>query len=268
MKFTPRLPDSNVNVSRTHPLVELLWLASGLILIAALAFLVFGLLTDWVATKTPIRIENWLGEVALERFPAKEHPGLQDKLTGLLSSLPEDSPLHQYNFSIHLSDSDEINALALPGGRIVVYSGLLKQVESENELGMVLVHELGHYAHRDHLRGLGRGLGVVIGTLLVFGPGSHASDVVTNMFLTFQMDYSQDQETAADQFGLILLNDHFGHVGGSIDFFVRMAEKRKSRIPYLLASHPHPQVRIDNLQRLIKENHYKIKKTQALVLKP
>ena len=46
-----------------------------------------------------------------------------------------------------------MNAVALPGGNIVVFAGLLKEIKSENELAMILGHELGHFAHRDHLRG-------------------------------------------------------------------------------------------------------------------
>lgn len=268
IRFNPRQPDNDVNISKTHPLVELAWLTGGLACIATLFFLLLGFTTDWIVMKTPIKVENWIGEKALEKFPGKDHPDLQKRLEELVASLPEDSPLHQYSFSIHLSNSKDINAVALPGGRIVVFLGLLQQVKSENELAMVLAHELGHYAHRDHLRGLGRGLGIVVTTLLLFGPNNSASDILANLFLTFQMNYSREQESSADQFALILLNARYGHVGGSMDFFQRMGRNNKSHIPYLLASHPHPQNRIDNLQRLISENGFQIKDTEPLNLLP
>jgi predicted Zn-dependent protease len=50
--------------------------------------------------------------------------------------------------NVYLMENEEINAVALPGGNIVVFTGLVAQVESENELAMVLAHEMGHFTHR------------------------------------------------------------------------------------------------------------------------
>jgi predicted Zn-dependent protease len=256
MKFTPKSPDHKVNVSQTHPLAELFWLLGGLVLVAGIVFLALGLATDLAVSKTPLRVENWLGNQALKQFPATPHPALQCHLNNLLTTLPPDSPLRAYTFQVFLSENNEINAIALPGGNIVVYSGLLRQVESENELAMVLYHELGHFAHRDHLRGLGRGLGLTVASALLFGRDSAASEVVSKTLLSFQVNYSQHQESAADRFGLEMLTRHYGHAGGSTDFFSRLASTSKGKLPYLLASHPHPENRIEKLNDLINENRY------------
>lgn len=257
MKFTPRLLEDNVNVSKTHPLIELCWLLGGLILAVGIVFSVLGLLTDWVVSKTPLHVETWLGQQALQRIPAKESPLLQKRLEGLLRTLPADSPLHRYSFQILLAESGEVNAIALPGGNIMVFSGLLARIESENELAMILAHEMGHYVNRDHLRGLGRGLGLVVGTTLLFGQDSAASNLVATTMMSFQARYSQEQETAADLFGLELLDKRYGHVGGATDFFRRMAEKAGGNMPYLLASHPHPKARIAALEALAAERNYR-----------
>ncbi|MCF6266738.1 MAG: M48 family metallopeptidase [Desulfuromusa sp.] len=264
MIFTPKQLDENVNVSKSHPLIELLWLLGGLILLVGLIFFLLGVTADWAASKVPVKVENWIGQQALKEFPAEENLPLNLRLQSLIDSLPEDSLLHQYKFHIFLVDSVEINALALPGGNIIVYSGLLKQVQSENELAMILAHELGHFAHRDHLRGLGRGLGVAVAAALLFGGESAASSLVSKTLLTFQARYSQDQESAADQFGLDLLTKRYGHAGGATDFFSRLTEDAGSKLPYFLTSHPHPQVRIDALNERIKEKHFRIAKTQPL----
>ncbi len=264
MKFTPRQLDENVNVSKTHPLAELFWLLGGLILITGLAFLLLGLLTDWAASKAPVRVENWLGQQAIEQFPAAENMALKERLEQLLDRVPADSKLQQYDFRVFLSASDEINAIALPGGNIVVFAGLLKQIESENELAMILAHELGHFAHRDHLRGLGRGLGLTVAAVLLFGEQNAASNLVSQTLMTFQVRYSQAQESAADSFALELLSKRYGHAGGSTDFFSRMAKKAGSRIPYLLASHPHPQARIENLEKMIQAKSYPLDATLPL----
>lgn len=264
MKFTLKRLEGNVNVSKTHPLAELFWLLGGLILVTAALFVLLGYSADWAASKAPISVENWLGEQALAHFPAEENPALKQRLQFLLDQLPATSPLRQYNFRVFLSASNEVNAVALPGGNIVVFSGLLKQIESENELAMILAHELGHFAHRDHLRGLGRGLGLSVASALFLGQDNAATSLISNTLLTFQLRYSQAQESAADRFGLELLNRRYGHAGGSTDFFVRMARGAGSRLPYLLASHPHPQARIERLQALIVGQGYQLEATLPL----
>jgi len=264
MKFTPKLPDDSVNVSKTHPLVELFWLLGGLVLACEIVFALLGLAADWAAAKIPINMENWLGDQALSQFPSQENPELKLRLQDLLDKVPSDSPLRQYHFRVFLSSNEEVNALAFPGGNIVVYSGLLKEIESENELSMILGHELGHFAHRDHLRALGRGLGLAVASALLFGQDSTTSRLVSNTLLSFQVAYSKAQEAAADRFGLELLNRRYGHAGGGTDFFVRMAKKTGGRLPYLLASHPHPQVRIEKLHALIDEHGYQVGATLPL----
>ncbi|TNF47940.1 MAG: M48 family metallopeptidase [Deltaproteobacteria bacterium] len=264
MKFTPKHIDENVNVSKTHPLVELAWLVGGMLLLAVVFYLVLGVTADLAVAKIPIKAEVWLGEHFVDSFEANEDEPLRRRLQTLLDNLPADSPLHNYTFTVQLVKNKEINALALPGGHIVVFSGLVEQAESENELAMVLAHELGHFAHRDHLERLGRGLGLTVATMLVFGEDSAVSRLVSNLFLVTESSYSRQQESEADRFGLDLLVSSYGHAGGAADFFARVGKKAGSRGPYLLASHPHPDDRIEELQRLIRENGYPVEMTTPL----
>lgn len=258
MKFTPKYIDENVNVSKTHPLAELAWLVGGMLLLALVFYLVLGVTADLAVAKIPIKAEVWLGEYFVDSFEANEDEALRRRLQPLLDNLPADSPLHNYTFTVQLVKSKEINALALPGGHIVVFSGLVEQAESENELAMVLAHELGHFAHRDHLTRLGRGLSLSVAAMLVFGEDSAISRLVSNFFLVTESSYSRQQESDADRFGLELLVNSYGHAGGATDFFARVGKKAGSRAPYLLASHPHPDDRIEELQSLISENGYRI----------
>jgi Zn-dependent protease with chaperone function len=140
-------------------------------------------------------------------------------------------------------DEPEPNALALPGGTILVTSGLLAQVVSENELALVLGHELGHYRARDHLRGLGRGLAadLVLGALggsgeLVAGLGSFAGALA-------QRGFDRRQESRADAFGLRLVHAEYGHVAGAGDLFARLEQQRGApgagrRLAGYLETHP------------------------------
>lgn len=258
MKFTPKYIEDNVNVSKTHPLAELAWLVGGLVLAGLIFYVLLGLATEIAIAKIPISAERWIGEHFIGRMEVLENKALQRRLQTLLDKLPADSPLHEYDFSVQLVDSDEINALALPGGHILVFAGLVEQAGSENEVAMVLAHELGHFAHRDHLRRMGRGLGLTVAAVLIFGEDSAASDLASRFFLVTESHYSREQEAAADRFGLELLVARFGHAGGATDFFARVGNKAGSRVPYLLASHPHPDDRIKELQSLIASNGYPV----------
>ncbi len=260
MKFTPKYIDENVNVSKTHPLIELAWMLAGILLLALVFYLLLGVTADLAVAKIPIKAEVWLGEHFVDSFEANENEPLRRRLQTLLDRLPSESPLHSYTFSVQIVESEQINALALPGGHIVVFSGLIEQAESENELAMVLAHELGHFAHRDHLKRLGRGLGLTVAAMLVFGEDSSVTQMASNLFMVTESRYSRQQESDADSFGLDLLVSRYGHAGGATDFFRRVGEKSESRIPYLLASHPHPEDRINALRQMIADKAYPVEK--------
>lgn len=258
MKFSPRELSGNVNVSRSHPLAELGWLVGGLASLVAAVYLLFWLASELFAPHIPVAVEAWAGRHLLQESGHTPNLALQQRLDTLLAVLPDESPLHRYDFSISVLENEDINALALPGGHIVIFSGLLKEVRSENELAMVLGHELGHYARRDHLRGMGRGLGAALLVATLFGQESRAAEIAMQFFSGLEMRYSQQQEAAADTFGLQLLVARYGHAGGATDFFSRLADRSGGRFGYLLASHPHPQARIDNLRNMIVESGWQM----------
>lgn len=262
--FIARSTDDTVNVSRTHPLAELFWMLGGLVVLCGIIFIALGIITDLVVARVPVKVERALRGIALDQYGGERHPALNEIAGNLLAQVPRDSPLHDYEINVYLMENEEINAVALPGGNIVVFTGLVAQVESENELAMVLAHEMGHFSHRDHLRGLGRGLGLAVIVSLLFGPDSSASDLVSGSLLSFQAHYSQDQEAAADRYGLDLLVRSYGHAGGSIDFFERLAAQHPDRLPYLFASHPHPDARIAALKERIDSYGYPSQETIPL----
>lgn len=264
MKFTPRELSGNVNVSSSHPLAELAWLVGGLMTLLIAVYLAFWLASELLAPRVPVAVEVWAGQQLLKQTHHTVNPALQQRLEDLLATLPPDSPLHLYDFSVSVLETPEINAMALPGGHIVVFSGLLQEIRSENELAMVLGHELGHYARRDHLRGMGRGLGMTLLMATLFGPDSRAAGLASRFLSITEMRYSQHQEATADAFGLQLLNARYGHAGGASEFFSRLAERAGGRFSYLLASHPHPRDRIASLQQQMAAAGYRVGETVPL----
>jgi Zn-dependent protease with chaperone function len=145
----------------------------------------------------------------------------------------------------------------LPGNNIIITTALIEGLESENELAFVLAHELGHFANRDHLRGLGRGLVLLTISTILFGADSSVSQVLENSLQNVEMKFSQNQEKKADLFALRLLNERYGHVGGAIDFFEKLKKKEKGgRFLYFFATHPHSLERIRYLKQEIAARGY------------
>ncbi|HEY9600210.1 MAG TPA: M48 family metallopeptidase [Allocoleopsis sp.] len=216
----------------------------------------------------PPSVERQLGAVVVPVFERQAKPSpAQDTLDRMLARLeahlpPEQRDKRDYR-ALYLPNST-VNAIALPGDAIAIYSGLVEQAKSENELMMVLGHELGHFAHRDHLRGLGRSLLIQIVIATFLGDASAIqSAAVSGVEAVTQARYSQSQEREADEFGLTLLQNTYGHVAGATDFFARMSQQ-KDRDFAFLSTHPAPGQRVKELKRLIQERGYPIKERSPL----
>jgi predicted Zn-dependent protease len=228
----------------------------------ALIFWLFNLLINSLIDIIPPGVEQKLGAVIApvyekQALDSPQQKTLNQLLDRLETNLPPQQKEHNQYQVLYIPE-DTVNAIAIPGNKVIIYQGLLKEVESENELMMILGHELGHFAHRDHLRGLGNTL-VLRMTIAYFlgDAGIFKSIIATSVRAISQAQYSQQQEQQADQFGLMLLDKTYHHVAGASDFFTKLSTKSKSNFDFL-ASHPAPVKRIAAIKKLIKQNNYRI----------
>lgn len=249
VKFVAKRPKEGINVSDVHPLAEAATLIVGLTAIFVAIALLLIFLIEVALYFVPVDVETrlfagWMPEdVAIVASADERGPVLQS-LVDRLADHWADAP---YDFRVEIDDSGVANALALPGGLIIVTQGLLEQVESENELAFVLGHELGHFRNRDHLRALGRGVAISLVVAVVTGNdvaglGIKATDLTLRGF-------SREQETRADEFGLAVVHAEYGHVDQAARLFERWSEERThgSVITVYLSTHPQPG---DRAQRL------------------
>ncbi len=247
MKFEPRTPDHDVNVTQEHPLKNAVSLALGVIAVFTILALLLVATADVVVGLVPIRLES---RVFSAWQPDELFDDDQDAAVpvgALLDSLVELWPEAKYEFRVAVTDAEAPNAVALPGGLIVVTTGLLSVVDSENELAFVMAHELGHYRNRDHLRQMGRSAALEFVFGLIGGHGNFGSiwgDLTTRGF-------SREQEREADRFGLALSYRKYGHVGDTSRFFQRL--RASSGLEGYLSTHPHPDERIAALHRQAQE---------------
>jgi Zn-dependent protease with chaperone function len=137
----------------------------------------------------------------------------------------------------------EANAIALPGGRIYVFEGLIAKAENPDEVAGVIAHEIGHVAHRDGTRAIlqSAGLSFLFGMLLGDFVGGGA--VVVGARAVLQSSYSREVESAADRYGVELMQ----RAGGNPRALGTVLDRVAGAIhpgTEILSDHPDTQARI------------------------
>ncbi|MGE0085815.1 MAG: M48 family metallopeptidase [Desulfococcaceae bacterium] len=252
IRYTPRLPGKNVNISKESPLREFFVLISGILAFIVGIYFVLGFAVDLIVPLISPETEQALAAGMLKNFGMAEKT--EDAKNRIIQSLTDELQKKcvnlPYRFHIRIADEDTINAVALPGGHIVVFRGLLEKAASENELAFVLFHEMGHFVHRDHLRGFGRGLVFIAISSFLLGPDNDISALLLQGLHISEMKFSREQETRADEFALDMLYCAYGDVSGAALFFGKMAKEEHSPgvIGKYWLSHPESKARISHLE--------------------
>ncbi len=261
MKFIPRKPRDGINVSEEHPLVEAGTLIIGIgfifaVIAVALIFLVEIALYFVPEDKEAALFENWLPDDIVTVSP---NDARLQKVDAILWRLSQHYPESPYKFRIEIDDSEDMNAMALPGGLIVVTAGLLDELQSENELAFILGHEMGHFKNRDHMRALGRGvvLGIMFVAISGSGAGTDLSASITDLALR---GFSRHQEASADEFGLGIVQQEYGHVADSWRFLERIDAGDGDILELIsyLSTHPSPDNRVEALIEHAGDNGWSI----------
>jgi len=212
-----------------------LWRALGLfaVLAAAVIFLVLNA-PGWIAPWIPRSWEDRLGDAMVGDFGGRlcETPASRAALEKLRRQLGPDVPIR----SIAIANIGMVNAVALPGGRILLFNDLLSEAKSPDELAGVLAHEIGHVRHRDTMAALVRqlGLSVVLG-----GFDGQVGGAVNGLLA---MSYSRDAERAADGYSIAALRAANISPLPTAAFFDRLAKvsggETIERATSWMASHP------------------------------
>lgn len=162
-------------------------------------------------------------------------------------------------------ESDQINAFALPGGKVGVYTGLLKLVESDDELATVMGHEIAHVTSRHGAERMSQGTlaqgAGLLGNLALgsseMSPGvQQAVMAAYGIGATLGMNYySRSHELEADTVGLRFAAAAGYDPNASVRFWRKMqaANERSAKPPEFLSTHPSDERRIANLEQLARE---------------
>ena len=164
-----------------------------------------------------------------------------------------------------LVDNDKVvNAWCMPGGKIAVYTGLLKVTKNTNALSVVMGHEIAHAVARHSVERMSHAMTINLGTTVadIFLGGAinrTRNTVGQNTGLDiFQLGimnpFGRKQETEADYLGLIFSSLSGYDIRESVKLWERMAKKNKGKEPpVFLSTHPSSKKRIENLNNWISE---------------
>ena len=177
----------------------------------------------------------------------------------------KEDPTSNFGWDYILVDNDKIvNAWCMPGGKIAVYTGLLKITKNTNALSVVMGHEIAHAVARHSVERMSHAMTLNLGTAVadIFLGGAinrTRNTVGQNTGLDiFQLGvmnpFGRKQETEADYLGLIFSSLSGYDIRESVKLWERMAAKKKGKEPpVFLSTHPSSKKRIENLNNWISE---------------
>jgi predicted Zn-dependent protease len=239
--------------------------ALALAILAGCVALLFALkspLAGMVTAKLPVSWEIKFGNQAYEQLAAQgkvtEDPKWRARLDPVVARLKTAVTNAGYDFQFHVMEAKELNAFAIPGGHIVVYTGLLEAVERPEELAGVLAHEMAHVIRRHSLRNVveSAGLGLMVQTLFGDATGLAAVATGSSRWL-LQQKFSRDTEREADDVGWDYLVEAKINPRGLIDFFGKMRKEIGKDLTAaavdgslsVLSTHPATPERIAHLEK-------------------
>ena len=198
----------------------------------------------------------------------KEIRGIGKKMEVAVSAFfdnqKKDDPTKNFGWDYVLVDNDKVvNAWCMPGGKIAVYTGLLKVTKNTDALSIVMGHEIAHAVARHSLERMSHAMTINLGSTIadIFLGGAinrTRNTVGQNTGLDiFQLGimnpFGRKQETEADYLGLIFSSLSGYDIRESVKLWERMSKKKGKETPVFLSTHPSSKKRIENLNNWISE---------------
>jgi len=190
---------------------------------------------------------------------------MQIAVSAFFEKEKKEDPTRNFDWDYVLVDNDKVvNAWCMPGGKIAVYTGLLKITKNTNALSVVMGHEIAHAVARHSVERMSHAMTINLGTtvadIFLGGAINRTRNTVgqnTGMDI-FQLGimnpFGRKQETEADYLGLIFSSLSGYDIRESVKLWERMAEKNKGKEPpVFLSTHPSSKKRIENLNNWISE---------------
>lgn len=176
-----------------------------------------------------------------------------------LAQIGQSDLIKDYQWEFNLVNSSEVNAWCLPGGKIVVYTGILPYTQDEGGLAVVLAHEISHAVLKHGKERMSEQLviqygGVALSYLLSSKPAETQQlfntvyNVSSNLGI---LAYSRKHEYEADEYGLYFMAMATYDPNIAVSFWKRMAAVGGTKPPEIISTHPSDANRIDHINQLL-----------------
>lgn len=242
-----------------------LWLGAlgGLLALGALAYGAFRYGAVLAVKQLPHSLDNELGEIGWTQMRSQleviSRPRSEEALRMMVDRIEPALDGGDWDFRVTLVDDGRINAFALPGGRVVVFKGLMVRAQNAEEVAAVMAHEMAHVTERHGLRRMVQSVGI-IGLVQIFlgdigGLIAVAREVLTLGALN---GYGRAQEAEADRVAVRALAKAQLDPRAMAEFFARLEEessKEGAAMPaYLdwLSTHPSHKARINAVKKQLQ----------------
>ena len=181
----------------------------------------------------------------------------------------KEDPTKHFEWDYILVNNDKVvNAWCMPGGKIAVYTGLLKVTKNTHALSIVMGHEIAHAVARHSVERMSHAMTINLGTtvadIFLGGAINRTRNTVGNntgldiFQLGIMNPFGRKQETEADYLGLIFSSLSGFDIRESVKLWQRMSKKNKGKeAPVFLSTHPSSKKRIENLENWISEVMFK-----------
>lgn len=174
-------------------------------------------------------------------------------------------PLQGFSWEFNLVENKEKNAWCMPGGKVVVYTGLLPIAQDENGLAVVMSHEIAHAVAKHGSERMSQALLYQMGGMALSEAVQNRPAATQRLFMQSYglgaqigvlLPYSRLHEKEADRLGLIFMGMAGYNPQTAVDFWKRMAADKSASPPEFLSTHPSDQTRIQGIQEALPEAMY------------
>jgi predicted Zn-dependent protease len=172
------------------------------------------------------------------------------------------SQLSNYHWEYNLVKDSAVNAWCMPGGKIVVYTGILPITKNENALAFVLGHEVSHALLQHGTQRISEGMLQQLGGAALSAALANKSDEVKKISMSaygigteygIALPFSRGHELEADKFGLIWTTMAGYDPQEAIPFWTRMSSANNKKTPEFMSTHPSDEKRIDQIKMLLPD---------------
>jgi predicted Zn-dependent protease len=247
----------------------------GMLKISAIALSLFGLIVlayfyilppiaEKAASLLPESVDDKIAEMFMLAF-LNENEIDSTKTRYLTQFASEVNLKNKKQLRFIVIKSTEVNAFALPDGQIVVFSGILNNMNSAEELVALLAHEASHINQRHSIKMLCKNLAGYVAVSLLFSDVNGVVAVLAdNAQLLHSLSYSRVFEQKADELGLKILIENKLNPNGMVELFEQLEKESEIAIPKMMSSHPLTKDRMENMQKIISQSIYQVKENHKL----